>query len=344
MATKNIRLKDGSGNTLLPLAYSVASTTWSSLKALRDAGGLEKGLRYRITDYTTTTTQEDTQSAGHQYDIIVTALSPTTLSEEAEAIMHEGDTYFAKSRLAAWRLWYSLDNDTSRFAWADTENGRGVVYRMIDEWGNDCPYDFKNIQFKRYKVTAVNGVAESPIVGYYYGMKVVDEQSFISTDGSDSIFAYTFTGVYDDGTETSGDEGEIPSLDYLSIYDASLNQSRYSHDLEGGGYAHPNISLCEKNVLSPQRSSQTIDDSEISYPLYMSDIVFLCLPQFYETVCAECPKDNHFSSGCKGITALDRLIGNSFNTVVDTIFDGKVQNNSVQGSLNSCTFSGKRAA
>lgn len=26
------------------------------------------------------------------------------------------------------------------------EKGRGVIYRMIDEWHNDCPYDFKNIQ------------------------------------------------------------------------------------------------------------------------------------------------------------------------------------------------------
>ena len=25
--------------------------------------------------------------------------------------------------------------------------GTGVIYRMIDEWGNECPYDFKNIMF-----------------------------------------------------------------------------------------------------------------------------------------------------------------------------------------------------
>ena len=29
------------------------------------------------------------------------------------------------------------------------EGGKGVIYRMIDEFGNDCPYDFKNIQFYR---------------------------------------------------------------------------------------------------------------------------------------------------------------------------------------------------
>jgi hypothetical protein len=30
----------------------------------------------------------------------------------------------------------------------DFPNGRGVIYRLIDEWNNDCPYDFKNIQTK----------------------------------------------------------------------------------------------------------------------------------------------------------------------------------------------------
>lgn len=130
--------------------------TWAELKDLRDNGKLIPGQKYRITDYQCTTTQEDTQSAGHQFDIIVTADSESVLNEEARAIQHEGDTYFANSNLKAWKLWYSLDNDTSRFAWADGTNGKGVVYRMIDEWQNDCPYDFKNIQFDTsYIVTLV---------------------------------------------------------------------------------------------------------------------------------------------------------------------------------------------
>lgn len=40
-----------------------------------------------------------------------------------------------------------MDNDTNRFEWADSTAGKGVIYRMIDEFGNDCPYDFKNILF-----------------------------------------------------------------------------------------------------------------------------------------------------------------------------------------------------
>ena len=65
------------------------------------------------------------------------------LSEKALAILHDGDTYFTNAKLQGWQLWYCLDNDITRFAWADATNGKGVVYRMIDEFGNDCPYDFK---------------------------------------------------------------------------------------------------------------------------------------------------------------------------------------------------------
>ena len=123
--------------------------TYANLVELRNNSKLIAGMQYRITDYVTTTAQENTRSAGHQFDVIVLALSENTLAEEAYAIQSARDTdgYFANSNLAAWQIWYSLDNDAERFAWADTENGKGVIYRMIDEWNNDLPYDFKNIKY-----------------------------------------------------------------------------------------------------------------------------------------------------------------------------------------------------
>lgn len=264
----------------------MVETTWAELKALRDAGKLVAGQLYRITDYTTTTAQEMTQAAGHDFDVIVLALGSRSLSEDAWAAPREGDGYFCfyeneggermsvgevqefadehgaelpppkedgtlywpeklvlrweetctetftkKNALNRWRLRYCLDNDKSRFAWADdsvdegspatlvrrgyltdiyvrsseddtiiseiqyygwvlegskifTEsdqpewndptytkskggmvntsvgvesytpaqegtglsNGRGVIYRLTDEWGNSLPFDFKNIK------------------------------------------------------------------------------------------------------------------------------------------------------------------------------------------------------
>ena len=277
---------------------------WQELKDKRDNGKLIPGSLYRITDYNCTTTQQNTQSAGHQFDIVLLALSDNKLAEEGWAMMHDNiydvtdeagvtkkcylykpssyneynivivDTllgayelggefieineetktafintqgagmevpytfdnfvtsenvpynYFQNSNLSAWKVWYCLDNDTARFAWADdrdsygiicpgnidgepkgiyirdVENdvgsstrlyawynkeedaycytfspnpkigdsttdidgdggsgagkitgfvgiGRGVIYRLIDEWNNDVAYDFKNIQFLR---------------------------------------------------------------------------------------------------------------------------------------------------------------------------------------------------
>lgn len=70
-------------------------TTWAELKALRDAGELAPGRLYRITDYTTTTVQEDTRAMGNDFDVVVLALTERTLSEDAWAIATAGDTYFS---------------------------------------------------------------------------------------------------------------------------------------------------------------------------------------------------------------------------------------------------------
>ena len=130
------------------LNSGVTEIIWSDLVDLRNNNELIPGQYYRITDYTCTTSQANTRSAGHQFDIIVTADDESTLNEEARAALHTGDEYFSGCTLSAWKIWYSLDNDANRFAWADSANGKGIIYRMIDEWNNDVPYDFKNIQFK----------------------------------------------------------------------------------------------------------------------------------------------------------------------------------------------------
>jgi hypothetical protein len=122
--------------------------TYDELKNLRDNRELVSGGFYRITDYECTTVQENTKSAGHNFDIIVRADDINVLNETAWAIHHEGDTYFETCDLSAWELKYCLDNDSSRFAWADESGkGKGVIYYMKDEFGNECPYDFKNIQY-----------------------------------------------------------------------------------------------------------------------------------------------------------------------------------------------------
>ena len=43
-------------------------------------------------------------------------------------------------------VWLVDEVHTNHLIYKVKKLGKGVIYRMIDEFGNDCPYDFKNIQ------------------------------------------------------------------------------------------------------------------------------------------------------------------------------------------------------
>ena len=242
-------------------ARNLVNITWSFLKELRDNGKLIEGTQYRITDYNCTTTQTDTQSAGHRFDIIVTADSNNKLNEVARAIQHDGDTYFSRSKLEAWKIWYRLDNDTTHFGWADATNGKGVIYRMIDEWNNDCPYDFKNIQFKRYKITKANS---SDLVGTYLGLN----NSYIkgiSVDANDSKMFYTFSYL--------GKLQELNEYEGSVLEDASIIGNTLASDINSP-YGVLNNSI--KPVINASSEGRDIIDVESTETIQiLNNIVFL---------------------------------------------------------------------
>ena len=162
----------------------VVHATYAELVEMRDEGKFIPGVTYRITDYVTTVSGpvdsylnvSTLRSAGHAFDILVTALDEKTLSNDAKAIQHSDsdEDYFHGSRLSDWKLKYSLDNDTALFLYADTDNGKGVIYGLTDEFGNNALYDFKNVQTLRYPMTT-SAVKNSDVDGndlrfisYYY--------------------------------------------------------------------------------------------------------------------------------------------------------------------------------
>ena len=180
----------------------MVSITWSALKTQRDNSQLIPGMQYRITDYNCTTTETDTQSAGHQFDVIVVADAVNKLNENARAAIHSGDTYFTQvdAKLGPWELKYCLDNDINRFSWADSgSTGRGVIYYMKDEWNNECPYDFKNIQFKRNltqgKLDNTSGVETWVYTFNAYDLdseKIEDASVIVGRDADDDMTEYCF--------------------------------------------------------------------------------------------------------------------------------------------------------
>ena len=188
----------GGGNSDGGSSTPMVNVTYSELKSMRDAGTLTAGMQYRITDYVATTIEEGSMSANHPFDIIVTANSANVLDENARAIQHEGDTYFSNCEMQAWKLCYSIDNDTNRWNWADETNGKGVVYRMIDEFNNDVGYDFKGILFKRCKITGWNtdgaelaNSEANKIIGKYGHETLAN--SYFTVDTADFKWFYLFS-------------------------------------------------------------------------------------------------------------------------------------------------------
>lgn len=123
------------------------STTYSELKSLKESSGLAIGQKYRITDFVSSFGQSGITSANHPFDLIIEANANNAFSETAIAIQHVGDDYFSNSNLSAWQVSYCFDNDTKRFPQASS-SGKGFIYYLKDEYGNEACYDFKNALFQ----------------------------------------------------------------------------------------------------------------------------------------------------------------------------------------------------
>lgn len=290
-----------------------------------------------MTDYVTTVAQPECRSAGHPFDLILTADTVNQLNENVRACIHEGDTYFLRAHKASnvqilftltddseiayvgaaphledvillgtykdgvpclyktdmvsypdevdyedyflfvdefefdgvvydrwekyegggtssgyhiltkvivennkfiedvvvsntrdydipslWKIQYTIDNDKNRFSWADSVNGKGVIYHMIDEHFNDLPYDFKNIQFKRYKVTQDTSSLDS-FDGRYFA-SIDEDDNFVMPEGylvdsTDFIWCYTFSSEYD-GENSPNDQSMS-----LDVYNNKVSNS-----------------------------------------------------------------------------------------------------------------------
>lgn len=163
-------------------------TTYSNLVTLVSNDGLVAGMTYRITDYVTKTEFSAAISDEHDFDLLVFATSSNTLDCHAFAALNANDTYFtnAGSDLSKWQIWYDIENDNGKYDWADTTTGKGVIYRMIDEFGNDCPYDFKNMRF-----TGIDGLTSGK---YYYTFNLTtDSETTMSDFSLDGQHCYSNT-------------------------------------------------------------------------------------------------------------------------------------------------------
>lgn len=418
--------------------------TYDELVTLRDSSQLVPGMFYRITDYECTTTQTNTQAASHKFDIIVQALSESTLSENAHADYHinddgSADGYFATggfrldpsyelledetgvsdtgnyhsqdifidygyaenpdgvevpvlyktdittypneadyqdifyysgtqevdgttydkwrkiddsellwdgtqkryvltevivtdntfnealmaqhisrpvpiANLSAWELKYSLDNDETRFAWADIENGTGVIYYMKDEHNNECPYDFKNIKFIRQ----------------------LDALGSLNPDKGEDIPVYTFT-AYDSDNWKYLDMSVIAKCeqieDSVNFCYNNIIKERYSDSGMGA--------LCLNDIVFINRFSLDNDEYSSCHSNTFGINAFSntfgdhCYSNTFGIECY----DNTFSDYCYSNTFGDYCYSNTFYAYCRfNTFGNDCYNNTFGAGCHSNTF------
>lgn len=314
-----------------PSVDMLVEITYSELKSLRDGSQLVPGTWYRITDYTCTcqTDDYDTQVAGHDFDIICLALDESTLSEECHAIQHDGDTYFENSNLNAWKVWYCLDNNKDRFFWADETDGKGVVWRLIDEWDNDVSYDFKNILFLR---------TIDDVDNYFYTFwksddddNIVDDSLVVSfseetgcycnhlfgVNNFDNVFGdncqYNKFGNYCYSNTFKGDYcGENTFGDYC--YSNSFGYDCYSNKFGSGCQSNTFESECRENTFGDSCSSNSF-----GYDCHSNKFGNHCELNVLERSSQLNTLGNHCSRNIldgESITFGERCSGNAFDSTI----------------------------
>lgn len=392
--------------------FPMKMVTYADLVAMRNEGRLVPGQQYRIIDFVTTVDQADVKSAGHQFDVIVTADGPSVLNEKARAAISEGDTYFteAGANLKAWQLWYCLDNDKSRFEWADDKirariyfswedytgelivepypedetiegmkvlyvhnkedgsqlyiveggsvfdealtvigtcltisSGKGVIYRMIDEWQNDVPYDFKNVVYTPvstfecmlYGVTHTytrNGNIVSINGADYYGFTRTrtgsgppppPENLYVTVETlSTSMSLYTISG-------------EVASIYTSATVQSVVNaKTGYTfHAINADASIDPN-SKCYNNVIKPYVINGFLRLNNITFrENSATDAIF-----YNNTFGQDC-HDNLLDGGCYNNTFGVGCYGNILRSgCYGNILRSNCWNNAFQTSCYNNTF------
>lgn len=357
---------------------SMISIVHADLVALRDNGQLIPGQFYRITDFVTTvdtTTNPDARSAGHQFDVIVRADSTTVLNENAYAAFHEGDTYFASCKLNAWKVWYAIDNDTDRFGWADAENGKGVIYRLIDEYNNDCPYDFKNVQFK-YGLFEGGGITTDGDEDYHSFLytfswrnennEIIDASIF-GNDGTLLNDEAGTSGVYNNIIGPCYTQSDILLLTqtlnnnvffsyieddgcFYGYFDNTLGVGCYGNIFGNSSYVNKLSEYCINNTFTGYCNNNTLREYSSNNIFNLNcvqiELSIGCGSNIFGNTCQNIKLDNTnynntFGDECMYIKLHDNCASNNFGHYCQSIiFGDNCYNNTLGNYCKKVTFNG----
>ena len=306
------------------------SIEYGELVSLVSNSGLTPGMQYRLTDYECTVTNDTNAKAintGH-FDIILVADDETTLNENVRFTHHEYDEYFAGCNLSTWKAKYSLTNDTNKFAWADdSPNGKGVIYWLKDEWNNECPYDFKNIQFKR---------VENSVDNWYYTFGTTNDKT-ITTIENLSVLNNIIESHYDSGSGLQtlnnnifkGDSTFSNTLK-LDCYNNTFNQNCVSNLFKGNFNNNTFTSTCQGNTFDIICENNIFNNNFLhnTFGIRCSGNVFNANSQ-----------NNVFGRQFSGNTINEKCLYNTFgNLCVSNVFNTPMLYNTFKNQIQGNIF------
>lgn len=139
-----------------------------------------------------------------------------------------------------------------------SEPGKGSITWMKDEWGNKCAYDFKNIQFKRWKVT--DAKERVTLDGRYMGVINDTPEDLSIEDEEDFIWCYTFS------SDSAGGEQADYSLGDNSVFGnvfPAMGNGVLNDNVMFGPGCYDNISGfdCTHNTLNKDSAHNIFGDN-----------------------------------------------------------------------------------
>lgn len=334
--------------------------TYAELKSLRDNGNLIPGQMYRMTDYETTTLQEGTQSAGHPFDLVLTALDEGTLDEKCTAMHSKRDTdgHFADSNLLAWQVWYCLDND-EKFSWAM----RKISYITIDVSSLDAgvstvnaflngTIEYSNVTYSKWDavlmgmevsfLTTSDDVSIGDVPKLYFGGHAIDTGTITSVvknekDGYGVIYRmvderqndlpYDFKNILFKVKITSG-VLDLENGTESFVYTFNKHGNNINSDLSISSFCHGNsmyfMTQLPNNVFLTNSSYMTIYNNRFEYGCMNNILGGLCYNNTFKSNCIS----NTFGIGCSNNVFGDSVSSNVFgNNFEDNVFLGNSSNN-----------------
>ena len=202
---------------------SIIEATYDELVSLADSGKLIPGQKYRMIDYETAIEKDGIRSAGHPFDLIVTASSKTTLNKKCSAAhsIRDIDGYFLNSDLSSWEIYYTLDSSLYSHV---PMKGKGVVLDLFG--GEEYSMYYLTLMCKQQSDGTFlwSGMLNAKdIAGVTLRMEIIT-----SDETFDSVISGTMCVLEENMCETvdSSMIGEIPIV------------KEFNNDVGGKGYIY----------------------------------------------------------------------------------------------------------